>query len=169
MTYEEFKQAWIYALRESGLPRMSAHEGTETLNLRHLDRRFESFVEPVGGQQAEPFHVAASLAWRWDALFTARTNSTEEDMLTAVLGRDVNRKARTARSAMRVDVTLSANLPYGEAIPMPVPGSVDEVGAGGSREGLNARRAARPREDHPAREGRATRRSSRGRSTPSPR
>jgi hypothetical protein len=100
---------------------MSAYEGTETLNLRHLDRRFESFVEPVGGQQAEPFHVAASLAWRWDALFTARTNSTEEDMLTQIIGRDINRKARTTRSAMRVEVTLSANLPYGKAIPMPAP------------------------------------------------
>lgn len=121
MTYDEFKQAWISARRESGLRLMSAFEGDESLDFRSLSRSFETFVEPFGGQEAEPFHVAATLGWRWDALHTARSNTTEEDMLTEVLGRERvwGHKVRTERSPMRVDVKLSASLPFGKAIPMP--------------------------------------------------
>lgn len=121
MTYEEFVQAWIAARRESGLPLLSAHEGNETLDLRSTDRTLETFVEPLGGQEAEPFHVAAALSWRWDALLTARTATTEEDMLTEVLGRErvSGNKVRTDCSVLRVDATLRASLPYGKAIPMP--------------------------------------------------
>lgn len=123
MTYEEFKQAWIAARRESGLPLASAHEGEETLELRSLDRIFETFVEPLGGQEAEPFRVSAALSWRWDALLAARSATTEEDMLTEVLGRErvSGHKVRTERSPIRMDVTLRASLPYGKAIPMPAP------------------------------------------------
>jgi hypothetical protein len=121
VTYEEFEHAWISARRESGLRLMSAHEGNESLDLRSLSRTFETFVEPLGGQEAEPFHVVATLGWRWDALHTARSKTTEEDMLTEVLGRERVRghKVRTERSAIRVDVKLSASLPFGQAIPMP--------------------------------------------------
>ena len=123
MTYHEFMQAWIRARRESGMPLLSAHEGKETLDTRSLSRTFETYVEPLGGQEAEPFHVAASLSWCWHALATARTSTTEEDMLTEVLGRERvwKHKVRTERSPLRVDVTLSASLPYGKANPMPVP------------------------------------------------
>jgi hypothetical protein len=85
VTYDEFKQAWGGALRDSGLPILSAHEGKETLDLRALDRSFESYVEPMGGQDAEPFHVAAILSWRSDPLLTARAATTEEDMLSEPL------------------------------------------------------------------------------------
>jgi hypothetical protein len=99
VTYDEFKQTWGLALRDSGLPILSAHEGKETLDLRSMDRGFESYVEPLGEQEAEPFHVAAVLSWRWDALATARTVTTEEDMLTEVLGRERvwGHKVRTGR------------------------------------------------------------------------
>ena len=121
VTYDEFKHAWILARQESGLPLLSAYEGDETLDPRSLSRTFETFVEPLGGQEAEPFHVAAALSWRWDALATARTVTTEEDMLTEVLGRERvwGHKPRTERSPLRVDVSLRASLPYGKAIPMP--------------------------------------------------
>jgi hypothetical protein len=121
MTYDELKQAWIAARRESGLPLFSGYEGNETLDLRSQARTFETFVEPVGGQEAEPFHVGASLSWRWDALLTARSATTEEDMLTEVLGRERVRghKVKTERSPLRVDVSLRASLSYGKAIPMP--------------------------------------------------
>jgi hypothetical protein len=44
-------------------------------------------------------------------------------MLTEVLGRERvwGHKVRTERSPLRVDVTLSASLPHGKAIPMPAP------------------------------------------------
>jgi hypothetical protein len=123
MTYQEFKAAWVGALRESGLPLLSANDGVETLDVRSLSRTFETFVEPLGGQEAEPFHVAASLSWRWDALATARSVTTEEDMLTEVLGRERvwGHTPKSERSVLRVDVSLRASLPYGKAIPMPAP------------------------------------------------
>jgi hypothetical protein len=123
VTYEEFVQAWISARRESGLRLMSVHEGNETIDPRSLTRTFETFVEPLGEQEAEPFHVAATLSWTWHALMTARTATTEEDMLTEVLGRERvwGRKVKTERSPLRVDVKLSASLPYGKPSPMPTP------------------------------------------------
>jgi hypothetical protein len=54
MTYDEFKKAWGRALRESGLPLLGASDVTELLDLRSLDRKCESFVEPVGGQPPSP-------------------------------------------------------------------------------------------------------------------
>jgi hypothetical protein len=35
----------------------------------------------------EPLLVTASLSWRWSALQTARTNTTEEDVVTGMFGR----------------------------------------------------------------------------------
>ncbi len=121
MTYDEFKHAWILARRESGLPLFSADEGNETLDTHSLSRTFETLVEPLGGQEAEPFTIAAALSWRWDALATARTLTTEEDILTEVFGRERvwGHKPKTERSPLRVDVSLRASLPYGKAIPMP--------------------------------------------------
>ena len=121
MTYDEFRRAWSHALRDSSLPNASAHEGKETMDLRSMDRTFESRVEPVGGQDAEPFYVTATLSWRWDSLLTARTATTEEDMLSELLGREQARGVETEPSWMRVDVTLHATLPYGKPIPMPAP------------------------------------------------
>ena len=113
MTYDEFVQAWVQARKESGLLLLGAHEGKETLDTRSLSRTFETYVEPLGGQEAEPFHIAAALSWRWDALMTARTATTEEDMLTVVLGRERvwGHKVRTERSPLRVDVALRASVP----------------------------------------------------------
>ena len=114
MTYEEFKQAWGHARRDSGVPILSAHEGKETMDLRSMDRSFESHVKPVGGQDAEPFYVTATLSWRWDSLLTARTATTEEDMLSELLGREEARDVETEPSWMRVDVKLHASLPMGD-------------------------------------------------------
>lgn len=121
MNYDEFRKAWGRALRESGLPLLSAREGDATLDLRSMDRTFTTYVEPLGGQEAEPFHVAATLSWRWDSLLTARTATTEEDMLVELLGREDSRAVETERPWLRVDVTLHASLPYGKPIAMPAP------------------------------------------------
>jgi hypothetical protein len=52
VTYDEFQHAWILARQESGLPLLSAYEGDEMLDPRSLSRTFETFVEPLGGQEA---------------------------------------------------------------------------------------------------------------------
>jgi hypothetical protein len=120
MTYEEFKKAWIWALRESTLPIIGVDLIDETLDLRSTDRICKSAVGPSGGQHAEPFHVTAALEFRWDALHVARTVTNEGDMLEWLLGPD-KRETKTKRPWLRVDVTLRASMQWGKEIPLPPP------------------------------------------------
>jgi len=119
MTYDEFKTTWIWALRQSTLPMIGVDPVEETLGLRSMDRIVKSFVEPFGGQHAEPFHISAALEYRWDALQTARTATTEEDMVQELPGLDRSRKPRTEKPWLRVDVTLRASTMWGKEIPLP--------------------------------------------------
>ena len=121
MSYDEFKRAWIQALQESGLPIIGLEPVTESLDLRFMTRKVWSGVEPFGRQDNPPFHISAAFEYRWDALQSARMATTEEDLLSELLGRDAVRKVRTERPWLRVDVTLRASLPYGNGIPMPSP------------------------------------------------
>ncbi len=117
MTYEEFKAAFLEALRESRLPVIGF--ARETLDLGALSRTFWVGVEPIGRLDAPPFHTSASIEWRWDALDTARTATTEEDMLTELLGREDAHDVETERPWLRVDIALRASLPFGQPAPMP--------------------------------------------------
>ncbi len=119
MTYEEFRDAWQVALRESGLPIFGVGFD-ETLDLRSLSREYEVRIEPIGGQDAEPFTVTAKLSWKWDALATARTRTSEEDLLRDLLA-DEDGDSETSRPWLRVDVELVATLPWGK--PMSLPGA----------------------------------------------
>jgi len=120
MQYESFRLAWDDALRESKLGMMGL-SGEETLNLRSLDRSYEVHVEPLGGQDAEPFFVAASLSFRWDALSTARTATREEDTLMMLFGSDGVPKRKTVKPYHRIDIKLNASLMDGRELPMPSP------------------------------------------------
>ena len=119
MTYDELKDAWIAALRESGLRIMGPRLIDEALDLRTLDRTCKAFAEPPGTQHAEPFHVTTALEFRWDALQTARTNTTEEDLLQELLGLDRTRRPRTELPWLRADVTLRASTMWGHEIALP--------------------------------------------------
>lgn len=119
MTYEEFLQVWVGALRGSGLKMFGTGDGTETLDPSSMARSYECFVEPVGGQETEPFFVTAAFSWRWDALLTARTFFREEEVLTEMLGRTRGGKASTERPVVGLNVSLRASLPYGKPVPMP--------------------------------------------------
>lgn len=70
---------------------------SEMLDLHTLDRIHRIIVEPIGRQDAEPFLATASLSWRWSALQTARTNTTEEDVVTEMFGRHELAGAETER------------------------------------------------------------------------
>jgi len=120
VNYDEFKQAWVWAVRESGLPIIGLDPIDETLDLRSTERTCKSFVESPRRQHPEPFHVTAALEFRWDALHAARTRSNEGDMLQELLGQD-RRNARTERPWLRVDVTLRASTMWGKEIPLPSP------------------------------------------------
>lgn len=117
MRYEEFKAVWDAALRESRLSGQS--RGEESLDLRSMDRRCQVYVEPLGGQHVEPFYITATLSWRWTAELTARTATTEEDLLRSLLGREDFDEIETERPWLRVDITLTASTPYGKPLPMP--------------------------------------------------
>lgn len=118
MTYEAFLSAWDEALRRSGLY-FCGRTGTK-LDLRTLDRVSEAYVEPIGGQFAEPFHVTAGLSFRWSPLLTARAGTIEEDVLIELLGPDAT-DVDTELPWVRVDVVLRATLGYGASLPMPAP------------------------------------------------
>ncbi len=118
MGYEEFRAAWEDALRESKLSMMGLW-GEETLDLRTTSRNYEVHVEPFGGQDAEPFFVAATLSFRWNALSTARTVTREEDMLTELFGRESAYDLETEQPWLRIDIKLNASLPYDKPLPMP--------------------------------------------------
>jgi hypothetical protein len=121
--YEELKAAWDEALRESRLPAIGGRDGgEERLDLRSMDRSYEVYVEPIGGQHLEPFHVTAALSWRWSSVLTARSRSTEEGLLDELLGRERSRKVKTVKTDrpwLRVDIALRASAPYGKPLPMP--------------------------------------------------
>ena len=121
MTYDELKDAWIAALHESGLRIMGPAPIDEALDLRTMDRTCKAVAEPPSTQHAEPFHVTAALEFRWGALQTARTNTTEEDLLQELLGLDRTRRPRTELPWLRIDVTLRASTMWGHEILLPSP------------------------------------------------
>jgi hypothetical protein len=118
MNYESFRAAFEHALKESKL-RMMGLWGEESLDTRSLDRTYEVHVEPLGGQDAEPFFVAASISFRWDALSTARTATREEDTLMELYGPDGIPKRKTTRPYHRIDIKLNASLMDGKELPLP--------------------------------------------------
>ena len=124
MRYDDFKAAWTRALRDSGLPTIGWP--TETMDLASMDRRYSVSLLPHGGQESEPFHVTAALKFTWNALQTARTATTEEDMLTELFGREEAQDLDTERPWLRVDVKLHASLEYGKAIQMPAKSALRE-------------------------------------------
>lgn len=116
MNYEEFKELWTWALRESGLPIGGVTPIEETLDLRSTDRHCKSFV--YAHDRVATFHVSAELGFRWDALQTARTATTEEDLLRTLFRRE-SQRPRTAHPWLRVDVTLRAATAWGQEVVLP--------------------------------------------------
>ncbi len=116
--YETFRALWIEALRASRLPTIGLH-GEEQLETRNLDRSYRVYVEPLGGQDADPFHVTAELSWVWTATNTVRGRSCDEDVLSEMLGRDQSADLVTEQPCVRVDLKLRAAAPYDKPLPMP--------------------------------------------------
>jgi len=117
MTYDTFKSLWTSALADAGLLH-SIGRPEETVDLGHMDRRYTAYVRDLGSSP-EPFHISCKLSWRWDVLQSARTSTTEEDMLTQLHGRDESADMDTERPWLRVDVRLHASLQWGDAQRMP--------------------------------------------------
>lgn len=118
MNYEQFKDCWTFALRESGLPIYFGEPLEETLDLRSTDRCCKTFVH-MHSNRVATFNVSAELGFRWEALQTARTRCTEDDMVRQLFGGDRSQYPRTEVPWMRVDVILHASTLCGKEIPMP--------------------------------------------------
>jgi hypothetical protein len=116
--YEAFRHIWLYALRASRLPTIGLH-GTEMLDTRRLDRSYSVHVEPLGGQDAVPFHVTAELSWDWQATNTVRGSRTDAELLSEMLGRDEIEGLETEKPLIRVDIKLRASAPYDKPLPLP--------------------------------------------------
>lgn len=84
-----------------------------------LEREYTVCLEPLGGQDCEPFTVTAAVWFRWDALNTARTDTTEEDMLTTLMGRSDGNRVPTRRPWIRVDIELNARVHWGTTVVLP--------------------------------------------------
>ncbi len=119
MNYEQFRTAWYKALSETGIWSCLAPP-TETVDLGSMSRTYQVYIHLGQSQEVEPFHVSARLRWTWNALQAARTMTTEEDALMQFLG-DENRHQDTERPWLRVDVLLTATLPWGSPLPLPEP------------------------------------------------
>ncbi len=119
MTYEQLRELWTTTLRASRLQVHGAHDIDETLDARTLDRTVSSIV--ASPLRAEPFTATATFAWRWTALHTARTITTEEDLLAEVLRRDHATRSHTRRPHLRLDIGLRATLPWGAPLALPLP------------------------------------------------
>lgn len=118
MDYEFFRAAWEEARHAVRLQTIGSAP-RETLDLRNLDRGYEVYVEPLGGQDAPPFHVTAQLSWRWTNLNTIRGQLCDEDVLAEMVGRDQAAGLVSEKPAVRVDIELRARAPYDEPLPMP--------------------------------------------------
>lgn len=116
MDYEEFRETFRRLLVEAGMSDMGMPD--EALDLRMLSRTYKVHVLPVSGQLTPPFHVTASMWWRWSAFQTSRGIFREEDALRELVGEDFAGE-NTERPFLRLDIRLSATTPYEKPIPMP--------------------------------------------------
>lgn len=116
MRYDEFMRLWHAGMSAAKLHRQ--HSTTESIEVGGMDRCFETYVEPSGGQQTPPFYVTAKLSFAWSALQERRATYSEEQVVRDVMG-DEGEAQDTERPWLRIDVGLSATVTNGVALPFP--------------------------------------------------
>ena len=118
MRYAEFRDRLEDALQEAGFFFQNADRRVETIDLAHTARSWKVHVFGVPLPSADPFHVSAEIGFEWSPVDAARAYTTEEDLLTELVGRR-RRPIRTERRWTRIDLSLHASLPYGSTTSMP--------------------------------------------------
>ena len=119
MNYDEFKAAFLQSLHHAGLPTLGPAPHEELLDLRSTSRKITVFVEPVARDVGAPFHIGGRISWSWDSLQSARTATTEEDLLSELLGQEVAEQVDSEQPWLRIDIRLSASLMVGKSVAMP--------------------------------------------------
>jgi hypothetical protein len=77
MDYEAFKATRLRALAASRIQTIGVDRLNETLDARSLDRTCVSDLEGPDRSAAGLFHISGEISWRWRAIHTARTATTE--------------------------------------------------------------------------------------------
>jgi hypothetical protein len=121
MRYNEFREGLEGALTDADLL-PSHHFRTETIDTATTARYYEIILGHDMAQRARPFHVTAILSYRWNPFESARSYTTEEDLVTELFGRK-NTRFKTTPRWLRMDIVLNARLPHESAISMPEAGS----------------------------------------------
>lgn len=119
MRYENFRELLRAALGDVGLRFAHASSIIETVELGAGERRWEGRVDVHPEVELDPFHVSATIAFRWSPFDAARSYTCEEDLLAELVGRRASRGTKTAPRFVRVDLRLAATLPYGSTTPVP--------------------------------------------------
>jgi hypothetical protein len=119
MNYQEFRDLWHAALRAARLQIPYPIAPTERINLRDMSRSYELIIYGGLHPKCEPFHLTATIEWDWDAVLSARYETTEEDMLMQIFGDFGIHDDDTVPPRLRMDVRLSAGVVYGTVYPLP--------------------------------------------------
>ena len=118
MDYHAFRRAWDEALHRADL--LAHHvRAEEGIDLASMTRTYSIRLGMDRPQPAEPFWGSMEVRWKWDALKSARTRTTEEDLLTELLGKEDPSRMRTDRPWLRVDVRLDGKLSWDRPVLLP--------------------------------------------------
>jgi hypothetical protein len=118
MNYSAFRAAWDEALKGTGL--VSYHDQPEEIiELGGMERRYKILLGVGHPQPAEPFLGSLEISWDWDPLQSARSRTTEEDVLTGLLGREGAQDRHTERPWLRVDLKLHGKLALDKPLLLP--------------------------------------------------
>jgi hypothetical protein len=118
MRYDEFRYQLQTALQNVGLLGQCIGNPIETVDLDSMGRLWKVYVMGSSTKDTEPFDVTAKIAFNWDPFNTARSYTSEEDLLAEMLGRTKN-SSKTKPRLVRVDLELRASLPYGSTTTIP--------------------------------------------------
>jgi hypothetical protein len=117
MDHDEFREAWLDALRAEELLRYPDRPD-DRIDLAKMSREHSLRIGMGHRQQAEPFFVSMVLSWTWSPVHAARTYTNEGDLLSDLLGRKQAQDLITERPWLRLDVKFCANMSYGEPLPL---------------------------------------------------
>ncbi len=119
MNYQEFRDLWHKALKATCLQIPYPISPTEKIDLSNMSWSYELIIYGGSHPKSDPFRLTATITWDWDATLSARYATTEEDMLMQIFGDFDIRDDDTVPPQLRMDVGLTASLPYGGVYPMP--------------------------------------------------
>lgn len=117
MRYDEFRDALVDALADAGYA-VRPSSITETLDLRSTAREWKALLDFGPRRTDEPFYVSQRVGFAWSPVESARTYTTEDDLLHELFGGDEDLPETLPRH-LRVDMVLHASLPWGSRTGMP--------------------------------------------------